>query len=224
MAGFTGRRPVVADAAVRAAAPHTTGALPVAAGLAVTVGVVLMLVALVAVPGPWTRGYVSEAGAAAAPLAMAYRCAVILFAAGVALLGGVFAPVSRRIAALLVVAAGLAATSGAVPCSAGCPLPPHEPTTVADVVHAGAGIVGMAAAAFAMLATATAPTLRPALRRLAASAAAATFPLAAVEALGMLLAGRGALTGTVERLLLAVAVGWLVSTAALAARPSRSTP
>src|SRR4051794_6791725 len=46
-----------ADASARAAR-----ALPVVAGLAVLTGAVIMLVALVAAPGSWLRGYVSEAG------------------------------------------------------------------------------------------------------------------------------------------------------------------
>jgi hypothetical protein len=133
-----------------------------------------MLVALVAAPGPWTQGYVSEAGTAGQPSAGPYRWGLILLAAGVALLG-VAVRRHRPAALLLAGAAVLAGTSGAVPCSERCPLPPYEPTTPADVVHAGAAILGMMLLAGAMIAVARSDLPRVARRMAAAIAASPGF-------------------------------------------------
>jgi hypothetical protein len=93
-------------------------------------------------------------------------------------------------------------------------LPPFEPTTVADVVHTAASVAGMAVLAGAMAAVAVMDPW-PAMRRLAAVAAACTVPLAAALGLTMLLAGRGTLGALVERVLLVVAVSWLVGTSVM---------
>ncbi len=185
------------------------------AGSAVLMGAITMTIALVAAPGPWTVGYVSEAGTAGMPAAGAYRLGLMLVAAGVAALGAAVAPVSRLAALLLGVAGVLAGSSGAVPCSARCPLPPYEAATTADLLHSGASILGMAALALAMVALAVAPHVRLALRGWAIAGAVATFPVGAAMALAMLFAGRTPLTGAVERALLAVAVCWLMGAAAL---------
>lgn len=189
-------------------------ALGGAAGLAVLAGALVMLVALVALPGSWLAGYVSEAGVAGRPFAVAYRCGLILLALGAALLATALRRVPA-VGALLGSAAVLAAMSGTVPCSSGCPLPPFEPTTTADVVHAAVSIVGMVALAAAMAAVALAAGLRPALRRLAFGAVALTVPLGGFLGLIMLFVGRGDLGAWLERLLLVVAVGWLVGTSFL---------
>jgi hypothetical protein len=188
-------------------------------GLAVLVGALTMLVALVAVPGPWLAGYVSEAGTAGRPFAVAYRCGLILLAVGVGLLAAAFRRIPA-IVALLGLAAVLAATSGAVRCSSGCPLPPFEPTTVADVVHAAASIVGMVTLAAAMVAVAVARALRPATRRLACCAAALTVPLGGFLGLTMLFVGRSGLGASLERVLLVLAVSWLIGTALVTNLPS----
>jgi hypothetical protein len=117
------------------------------------------------------------------------------------------------VGALLGAAALLAATSGAVPCSGGCPLPPYEPTTAADVVHAAASVAGMVSLAAAMVAVALAPDRRPALRRLAWGAACLTVPLGGCLGLIMLFVGRSGLGAWLERALLVVAVSWLIGTA-----------
>jgi Protein of unknown function (DUF998) len=182
-----------------------------AAGLAVLTGAVVMLVALVSVPGPWLRGYVSEAGTAGQPLPGTYRAGLLVLALGAALLGLALLPRSRLAASLLVVASLFAATSGAVPCTNRCPLPPYEPTTVTDVVHASASIVGLVLIAGAMLAVALA-RLRPAARRLAACALAGIVPLGGWLGLIMLFSGRGPFGALLERLILAVAVCWLIGT------------
>jgi hypothetical protein len=188
------------------------------------VGAVIMLVALVAVPGPWWRGYVSEAGTESAPLAGAYRCGLILLAAGVGLLA--LGLRRRRIpvaAAVLGVADVLAATSGAVPCSHRCPLPPYEPTTAADVVHAAASILGMMLLAGAMALVAVSP-LRRSVRRLAAAAVAIMVPLGGTLGLIMLLRGRSTTGAALERILLAIAVAWLIGTSVLLAGEPRPSP
>jgi Protein of unknown function (DUF998) len=185
--------------------------LPAAAGLAVLVGAAVMLVALVAAPGSWFAGYVSEAGAAGQRLAGAYRTGLIALALGVGLLGFTrLWPASL----LLWVAAVLAGVSGAVSCSGGCPLPPFEPTTVADVVHTAASVVGMAVLAAAMAAVWW-RNPQPLERRVAGVATALTVPLGGTLGLTMLFAGRTPLGAALERILLLVAVAWLVTTAAL---------
>jgi uncharacterized protein DUF998 len=186
--------------------------LAAAAALTVTVGAGVMLVALLAGPGPWWQGYVSEAGTGGRPYALVYRLGLVLLALGVALLGRAL----RRAGLLLLVAAVLAGTSSVVPCSDRCPLPPKEPTTPADVVHTAASILGMAVLAAAMAVTWQA-LVRPAIRRLTATALTLTVPLSAALGLTMLFAGRGTTSAVLERILLAVAVSWLVGTALLVA-------
>ncbi|MEU4243311.1 DUF998 domain-containing protein [Actinoplanes sp. NPDC026619] len=200
----------------------TRSRLAAAAALTVTGGAAAMLFALVAGPGAWWRGYVSEAGAAGQPYAVVYRLGLILLALGVALLGRAL----RRAGLLLLVAAVLAGTSGVVPCSDQCPLPPYEPTTPADVVHTAASILGMAVLAVAMALT-WRSAVRPAIRRLTVVALALTVPLGAALGLTMLFAGRGTTGALLERILLAVAVSWLIGAALLTAldgnrRPGRS--
>jgi hypothetical protein len=189
------------------------------AGLAVLAGAVTMTIALVAAPGPWTTGYVSEAGTAGTPFAATYRGGLLLLAAGVVALGAALVRAARAAALLLGPAGLLAGVSGAVPCSAGCPLPPYQVGTPANLAHTATSVAGMAALGFAMVALAAAPAAGSALRRTAVVAAAATLPLAAAEALAMLLVGRAPLTGAVERALLVVAVCWLLGTALLRTRP-----
>ena len=188
-----------------------------AAALLVTGGAVAMLVALVALPGPWWQGYVSEAGTAGQPHAGTYRWGLLCLALGVGVLGGALR--DRLVRVFLLVAAVMAGTSGVVPCSAGCPLPPYETTTVASVVHTLASIVGLVVLAASMAATVH-HRPRVAARRLAAGAVALTVPLGAALGLTMLLAGRGTLAAVLERLVLVVAVSWLVGTAVLVDRPA----
>jgi hypothetical protein len=184
------------------------------AGLAVLAGALIMLVALVAAPGSWLAGYVSEAGTTGRPFAGAYRCGLILLASGVACLAAAWRQVPA-VAALLGVAAVLAGTSGAVPCTSGCPLPPYQQTTVANVVHTLAGIAGMVTLAAAMLAVVLVAASRRAVRRLAIGAAALTVPMGIALGLTMLFVGRGTLGADLERVLLVIAVSWLIGTALL---------
>ncbi len=178
-------------------------------------GALIMLGALVAVPGPWLQGYVSEAGTAEQPLATAYRCGLVLLALGVGLLGLALRRFSRLVAVLLGGVGAMAATSGAVPCSNQCPLPPFEPTTVSDVVHATASIIGMVTLAGAMVLVALSSVWHPAARRLAAAATVLTVPLGGALGLIMLFVGRSAAGAVMERILLAVAISWVIGAALL---------
>ncbi|MEV6595282.1 DUF998 domain-containing protein [Actinoplanes sp. NPDC051346] len=186
-----------------------------AAGLTILTGASVMLGALVAAPGSWLLGYVSEAGTAAAPWASAYRWGLIVLSVGVLLLALALRPQSRRVAALLGGTALFAVTSGAVPCTNRCPLPPFEPTTANDVVHSAASIAGMVLLAGAMLLVSISTAFRLAARRLAGVHAALTFPLGGGLGLIMLFVGRGTAGAILERILLAVAVSWLIGTASL---------
>jgi len=168
----------------------------VIARIAIPAGALMMLLAL---PHPWTSGYVSEAGVSGQPHAILYRAGLILLAAGVAALA-----IATKPRLLLGAAATMAATSGAVPCSKGCPLPPYEPTTVTDVVHTSASILGMILLAGAMVWAGN---------NLAGAAATLTIPLGGWLGLIMLFVGRGQLGATLERILLVIAVAWLTATA-----------
>ena len=196
------------------------------AGAAVLAGALTMLAGLVAVPGPWTAGYVSEAGTTGMPLAVAYRWGLVGLALGVALLGRALRRDSRPVAVLLGAAAALAACSGAVPCTGGCPLPPYEPTTVADVTHTVASVFGMVLLAGAMALVALSAPFDAVSRRLAATALAITVPLGGTLGLIMLFVGRGALGAALERVLLVVAVSWLIGMSVVAATtdPARREP
>ncbi|MBX7268441.1 DUF998 domain-containing protein [Micromonospora sp. Llam7] len=186
----------------------------VAAGC-VLAGTAAVTLAVVAGSGPGPTGYVSEAGVADSGYAWTYRIGIFALAGALLLLA---AALPVRIAGALLTAGGLATVlSGAVTCSAGCPLPPFERATVADLVHGGASIAATAAVVFAMIAIARCPTTVPRLRRTASLAAAVALPLAGAVGLAMLFAGRGSLVGVLERLLLAVAALWGVATALMLA-------
>jgi hypothetical protein len=189
---------------------RTSRILGAVSGAAIVVGALTVLAAVVAMPGSWLLGYVSEAGTAEQPLAMAYRGGLVLLALGTGLLGLALRGVSRIVGVLLATTGVLAAISGSVPCSRSCPLPPFEPTTVSDVVHATASIIGVAVLAAAMVTVALSSAWRPAARRLAVGAAGLTVPLGGVLGVLMLFVGRSQAGATLERLLLAVAVSWLI--------------
>ncbi|MGW5670513.1 DUF998 domain-containing protein [Micromonospora sp. NPDC003776] len=185
-----------------------------AAAGCVLAGSVAVTVAVVAGPGPGLTGYVSEAGVTDSGYAGAYRIGVFALAAALLLLA-VALPPALRAAAVLLAAGGVGTVlSGAVACSAGCPLPPFEAATVADLVHGGASIAATAAVVFAMLVLLVSPAAARPLRRIAGVAAALALPLSAAVGVAMLAVGRGGLVGVLERLLLAVAAGWGLATAA----------
>ncbi|WBC14560.1 DUF998 domain-containing protein [Micromonospora sp. WMMA1998] len=190
----------------------------VAAGSAaacLVAGVVAVTVALVAGPGPGLTGYVSEAGVTDSGYAGTYRIGVFALAAALLLLAAALPPAVRAAPGLLGTGAVATVLSGAVTCSTGCPLPPFEAATVADLVHGGASIAATAAVVFAMLAVLLSPAAGTALRRVAALGAALALPLSGAVGLAMLLVGRGALVGVLERVLLGVVAAWGLGTALL---------
>jgi hypothetical protein len=180
---------------------------------AVALGAAAVTLAVVAGPGPGLTGYVSEAGVASSGYASTYRLGVFGLAAGLLLLAAALPTALRLASALLATAAGATALSGAVTCSDGCPLPPFEPATSADLVHGGASVAAVAAGVFAMLSIAVSGRAPQALRRVSAGAAVLALPLSAAVGLAMLALGRGAVVGVVERVLLAVVALWVIAAA-----------
>ncbi|MBQ1036567.1 DUF998 domain-containing protein [Micromonospora sp. C81] len=183
-----------------------------AAGCALA-GAVAVTVAVIAGPGPGLTGYVSEAGIAGSGHATTYRIGILALAAALLLVGAALPPGVWAAPALLATGAVFTAVSGAVTCSAGCPLPPFERATAADLVHGGTSIAATASVVLAMVTLAVSGPAGPVLRRLAGLAAAVALPLCAAVGLAMLVLGRGAVVGVLERLVLAVAVLWGLSTA-----------
>ncbi|WP_254910059.1 DUF998 domain-containing protein [Micromonospora sp. NBS 11-29] len=194
--------------------PRRSAAAAAAAGCVVA-GVIMVTVAVIAGPGPGPTGYVSEAGVTDSGYAGAYRIGIFTLATALLLLAAALPPAARAASVLLGVATVATALSGSVTCSAGCPLPPFEAATVADLVHGGASIAATAAVVFAMLALVFRPAVDVALRRVATVGAAVALPLAGAVGLAMLLVGRGTLVGVLERVLLTVTAAWALTTALL---------
>ncbi|ROT33313.1 DUF998 domain-containing protein [Micromonospora sp. HM5-17] len=193
---------------------HTARAAAAFAAAACTVaGTGAVLLAVRAAPSLGLAGYVSEAGTAPSPGAALYRAGIFGLAAGLALLAAALPPTTRVAAALLGASAAGTVVSGAVPCTNGCPLPPYESVSLADLVHGGASVAAVAAGVFAMLALWSSAEVSRPVRRLAAGAAVLALPLSAAVGLGMVIVGRGLLVGVVERLLLGIGVLWLGATA-----------
>ncbi len=166
-------------------------------------------------------GYVSEAGVLGAPRAILYRVSIFGIAAAVALLALALRTLSLPAAVLLALAVPGVVLSGTVRCSTGCPLPPYEPTTAADLVHAGASIAGMLLFAGGLFFLALAGA-DPAVRSTSRIAAAVVVPVQALAGLSIVFAGRGMITGVLERAALAASLGWLLAVAATLARPVRN--
>ncbi|MBG6102841.1 DUF998 domain-containing protein [Micromonospora vinacea] len=177
-------------------------------------GALAVTLAVVAGPGPGFTGYVSEAGIAGSAHATTYRIGILALAGALLLIGAALPPgVWAAAPALLAAGAVFTAVSGAVTCSDGCPLPPFERATTADLVHGGASIAATAAVVFAMITLAVSGSAGLTVRRLAGAAATLALPLCATVGLAMLVVGRGPVVGVLERLILALAVLWGVSTA-----------
>ncbi|MET8261554.1 DUF998 domain-containing protein [Micromonospora sp. NPDC005205] len=177
-------------------------------------GAVAVTLAVVAGPGPGLTGYVSEAGIAGSAHAATYRIGILALAGALLLIGAALPPgVWAAAPALLATGAVFTAVSGAVTCSGGCPLPPFERATTADLVHGGASIAATAAVVFAMIALAVSVPAGRTVRRLAGVAAVLALPLCATVGLAMLVIGRGPVVGVLERLILALAVLWGLGTA-----------
>jgi hypothetical protein len=145
-----------------------------------------------------------------------YRAGIFTVAAGLALLAAALrslvpGPLVDLAFVALLAAAPLAALSGVVSCTPGCPLPPHEPTSLADLTHASASIGALLLAAAAMCLLAVAPTVGDRLRLVSRIGAVLAVPLLALAGLSILVIGRGYVTGLLERTALVVALGWLAA-------------
>lgn len=194
------------------------------AAVAVAAGTLVFGRAVVASQGWWYDGFVSETGQPGAPYAGAYRLGILLMAVGLLLLGCAVFPLVLSpgwavpaAAGLLALASAFATTSSFISCSAGCPLPPYERPTFADFVHAGSSVAGMLAclgAMSALAATATGSAVRQACRVWLVVA----VPLVGLAAVTLLALGRGYTTGTSEKLLLAVIIGWALTVSSILVR------
>jgi hypothetical protein len=185
------------------------------AATAVIAGAVLFGRAVVASQGWLYAGFASEAGVPGSPQRIGYRLGILLLALGLLLLGGaLLTGAGRLVALLLVVGAAFATVSSFVSCTDGCPLPPYEPTTLVDLVHASTSILAVLACVAAMLVLAVAPDPSP-LRAAARLWLVPALPLLAYAGISLLAVGRGLSTGTSEKVMLLVVIGWTVTTAGL---------
>jgi hypothetical protein len=203
-------------------------ALAGAAGVFAIVGGSTFAAAVLATQGLHYAGYVSEAGVVGQPYSVAYRLGIVGLGVALLSLAGAVRWLLSWAALSLAVSALLAFTSGAVPCSRGCPLPPFETPTTADLVHGGASVLGVSLCGLAVLLLAV---FGPAggVRRVSRLAVVPILALGLVNAYVIVFVGRGELTGLAERTLLVLIVGWClaVSVALLSGRPrspSRPAP
>ncbi|GAA1423605.1 DUF998 domain-containing protein [Catellatospora coxensis] len=195
-----------------------------AAGLAVAgavAGTAAVMYALGVLPEPWTRGYISEGGVATSPRDGIYRAGILALAGSLALLGVALRRLVPFVYAIAVAAGAFGAVSSAVSCTPGCPLPPYEPSTAPDLVHAGASVlaVGLAVVAMAVVALIS---LQPMLRTTARVFLAVTLPPALLLVFGLLAIGRGLFTSVLERVAVAPVVVWVAATGVLLCLPSRT--
>jgi hypothetical protein len=164
----------------------------------------------VATRGAGIAGYVSEAGVAGASHGGLYRASIGAFALALALLAGAAGGVDRLVASALAAASPFAAVSGAVRCSAGCPLPPYEPATAADLAHGAASIAALLLCGLAIVLVAL-RVADPLLRATGTAAMVLALPLLAGAGLTLVFVGRGALAGAMERAALAAVLLWLLA-------------
>jgi Protein of unknown function (DUF998) len=193
----------------------------VIAGLAavtLSVGAVVFVRAVVLSQGWIYSGFVSEAAQPGAPHRDGYTSgvaglavALLLLAVAVVLRGGSPGWLVWSAAGLLALGGLLAGVSSVVSCSAGCPLPPFETPTAADLVHASSSVLGMAACGAAMAVFAIAPT--PSLLRTVSRVwVGITLPLAIVAGVSLVFIGRGVTTGSAEKVLILVIIAWVLTT------------
>jgi hypothetical protein len=167
---------------------------------------------LAAAAGSPLSGYLSEAGVSGTPHALLYQLSILAIAVALALLAVAARSTVTLAAGSLAAAALFVAVSGTVSCSPGCPLPPYEKATTADLVHGAASIVALGWCGLAMLGFAVRASDRW-LRRLGWAGVLVAVPLLAVSGAALVLAGRGTSTGVLERLALTATSAWLVATA-----------
>jgi hypothetical protein len=168
-------------------------------------------------------GFVSEAGVTGAPHGALYRASVWAIALALALLAVALRRADGLAALAVAVASPLIVVSGAVRCSAGCPLPPYERATAADLVHAAASVAALllCAAGIFRLAMCAAD---PGLRRISRAGTAVAVPLLGTAGLGLLFAGRGAVTGVFERAALLAVLAWVIAASGRLARRPEAVP
>ncbi|WP_432980581.1 DUF998 domain-containing protein [Dactylosporangium sp. CA-233914] len=172
-----------------------------------------------AVAGSAASAYVSESGVPGAPHAGLYQASMILLAASLALLALPGRRACVLIGASLTLAAPLAALSGVVHCSPGCPLPPYETPAPRDLVHAAAAIGALLLCALAILLYSLRP---PPLRWTGLVGVVIAYPPLLLSAGGILFAGRSLFTGMTERAALIGVSAWVVLTAIHHARRDRA--
>jgi hypothetical protein len=221
------------------------------AAFAVTLAGAILVVAVVATQRQlWFNGYISEAGVASSAHPIGYRFGIGLLALGQLLFGlalaalpaapsgvvswtaipgwatagrwgALLARIGPLTVALLVAASLFGGVSSAVSCSPGCPLPPHESPTTADLVHGGTSILSVGFICLAILALAYLWPVGP-LTAPARVAAVILVPLVAADGVAILAVGRGHVTGLLERAVLVGAVGWTLVACARILRLGRS--
>jgi len=187
----------------------------------------------------WSAGYLSEAGVSGQPGAGWYRIGMVGLAAGVLTLAGAIRPIVALAAWLLATCAGFIAISGAVACSPGCPLPPHQRAETADIIHAGASIAAVFAAIAAVLLVwqvsfnrdafghgdagrDSSGDVPPRLLWMSMLTSLTVLPMVVSTALAMLIHGRGLLPAVLERVTLIVLLCWvLTASGCLASRRAR---
>lgn len=167
-------------------------------------------------------GYVSEAGVATAPHSVAYRAGVLALAAGLVLLAAAATRASWTTAAVLALAAAATTVSAAVSCTEGCPLPPHEDASTADLVHGGASV--LAVALFALALGVLALSRRASALRLAARIGFCLVTATGVTIAGLMLGvGRSTATALLERAILVTATVWTILLCVLLARRGKGS-
>jgi Protein of unknown function (DUF998) len=184
---------------------RVAGALAAAVTMAAAV---LLGGAVLTTEGLLYRGFVSEAGVAGQPHVTGYRWGVYAVGLALLLLAVALRPAAAIPAGLLLVSAVLASLSATVPCSPGCPLPPYETPTVADLVHGVGSTVGVGLTALAVLVLALSRRPGP-VRRLSRGFLWPLVPLGATMAFALAFLGRGWTIGVAERALLVVILAWM---------------
>jgi hypothetical protein len=193
----------------------------VLAAVCAAAGGITLAVAVLATQGAWYAGYVSEAGVAGEPYRNAYRLGIFGMAAALLLLAAAVNRLAVLPAVVLLASGLLAGVSGTVSCSPGCPLPPFETPTAADLVHGGTSVAGVALCGLAVLLLALG-RVDTDLRRVSRAAVGPVVALGIANAYGLAFVGRGHLTGIAERVMLLVIVAWIVAAAlSLALVPSQ---
>jgi hypothetical protein len=165
----------------------------------------------------WPRTvYVSELGSPVLPTADAFNSALLLLAVG-GLLGGLSGRGLRStvrilgawtVTASLVTAGAMFAFASRVTCTPGCPVPFTPTSTVQDLLHTTAAVVGFAAASWAMLQVAWADPLRG-IRLYSRATAVTVAVVAATGGMLSILRFRTDIGGMLELIATSFAVLWL---------------